>query len=65
MTLPGTPRTIDGTRYYITDSGAQIIADTWDKVFLPAHGIAMSKKKNEKGHNPDKGKLWMKGVKSY
>lgn len=62
MTLPGTPQTIKGARYYVKDDGSRIIADQWDAMFKPAHGLAMTKKTKT---NPDKTREWMQDRRSY
>jgi len=41
---------IDGTRFYIIN-GRQYIADLYDKMMKPAHGIKMKKNKFYKGEN--------------
>ena len=60
-----TEKTIDGVRYYFDESGRQYMADTWDKLYKPAHNIKMKTDKYFKGENPDKTKAWFKDLKSY
>jgi hypothetical protein len=54
----------DGARYYVKENGALIIADQWDRMYKPAHGIVMKKTKS-KGRNPDRTRAWLKGERSY
>lgn len=62
--LPGIEKTIDGTRYYVTESGSKIIADQWDKMHLPAHNLKI-RNERYKGENKCKKNRWLKGEKSY
>ena len=52
-----TETTIDGIRYYQKESGQLIMADRYDLMFKPCHGLK-PKGKKFKGENAAKSRRW-------